>query len=167
VTDLEELQAMVEQLRSLRDQCRPMNTANPRYHHYSMAVSALLWVVSNLQSEAARTITVSSPVGLSGPKLNEVAYFDVARQAVIEGLNAVLVDAGRVYRIKIGQLLVGVVARSKDRPWEPDEASRKGVQAMIGVDYSQGDPAFYVTMLQAGTTPRFRPEARDRWDLLR
>lgn len=162
VTDIEELQAMIDRLRSLRDLCEPKNSANLRYHRYSMAVSSLQWVIKDLQAEAARTIVVSSPVALDHTKFNEVAYLEATRQAILEGLNPVLVDNGRVYRIRIGELQVGVVARRKDRPWNPDEGSQQGVQAIIGVDYSRGDPEFYVARLGPGTTPRFGPEARGR-----
>jgi hypothetical protein len=51
MSDIERLRRMIEDIRSLRDKCEPKNNQNPRYHRYSLAVSSLLWVVSDLQAE--------------------------------------------------------------------------------------------------------------------
>jgi hypothetical protein len=53
MTDIERLQRMIEDLRRLRNRCEPKSNQNPRYLRYSNAVSALLWVVSDLQAEQA------------------------------------------------------------------------------------------------------------------
>ncbi|MBE1604848.1 hypothetical protein [Actinopolymorpha pittospori] len=51
MTDVERLQRMVSDLRSMRNSCEPKNNGNPRYLHYSGAVSNLLWLIGDLQAE--------------------------------------------------------------------------------------------------------------------
>ena len=51
MTDIEQLQHMIDDLRRLRNSCEPKTNQNPRYLRYSNAVSNLLWIVSHLQSE--------------------------------------------------------------------------------------------------------------------
>jgi hypothetical protein len=104
---------------------------------------------------------------LSNDKANDVAYLDATKEAILLGFNAVLVDAGRRYRIKIGDTLVGVVSRRKEREWASDEMSRAGVDAMAGVDYSRGVPEFHVVRCDEAGTQQFGPHTRDRWELLR
>lgn len=53
MTDIERLQRMIEDLRHLRNSCEPKSNQNPRYLRYSNAVSALLWIISDLQAEQA------------------------------------------------------------------------------------------------------------------
>jgi hypothetical protein len=48
---------MIEELRRLRSSCEPKSNQNPRYLRYSNAVSALLWIVDDLRSEASATET--------------------------------------------------------------------------------------------------------------
>ncbi|WP_166427739.1 hypothetical protein [Nonomuraea mesophila] len=52
MNDVERLQQMIDELRRLRDKCEPKNNRNPRYLRYSNAVSALLWLIDDLRSEA-------------------------------------------------------------------------------------------------------------------
>jgi hypothetical protein len=54
MTDIERLQRMIDDLRRLRNSCEPKSNQNPRYLRYSNAVSNLLWIISNLQSEEAQ-----------------------------------------------------------------------------------------------------------------
>jgi hypothetical protein len=51
MTDVEQLQRMIENLRRLRNSCEPKSNQNPRYLRYSNAVSNLLWIISDLQAE--------------------------------------------------------------------------------------------------------------------
>lgn len=51
MTDIEQLQRMIDDLRRLRNSCEPKSNKNPRYLLYSNAVSSLLWIVSDLQAE--------------------------------------------------------------------------------------------------------------------
>jgi hypothetical protein len=53
MTNIEQLQGMIEDLRRLRNSCEPKTNQNPRYLRYSNAVSALLWIISDLQAEDA------------------------------------------------------------------------------------------------------------------
>jgi hypothetical protein len=53
MTDIEQLQRMIEDLRRLRNRCEPKSNQNPQYLRYSNAVSALLWIISDLQAEQA------------------------------------------------------------------------------------------------------------------
>jgi hypothetical protein len=53
MTDIERLQAMIDELRHLRNRCEPKSNQNLRYLRYSNAVSALLWVIGDLQAEEA------------------------------------------------------------------------------------------------------------------
>jgi hypothetical protein len=55
MTDIERLRGMVDELRRLRNSCEPKSNQNPRYLRYSNAVSALLWIIDDLQAEEART----------------------------------------------------------------------------------------------------------------
>ncbi|MGW0231575.1 hypothetical protein ACWDWO_24990 [Actinopolymorpha singaporensis] len=50
MTDVERLQRMVSDLRTMRNQCEPKTNTNPRYLHYSNAVSNLLWLIGDLQT---------------------------------------------------------------------------------------------------------------------
>jgi hypothetical protein len=52
MTDTEQLQGMIDELRHLRNSCEPKSNQNPRYLRYSNAVSALLWIIDDLQAEA-------------------------------------------------------------------------------------------------------------------
>jgi hypothetical protein len=54
MTDIDRLQGMIDELRRLRDGCEPKNNQNPRYLRYSNAVSALLWIIGDLQAEEAQ-----------------------------------------------------------------------------------------------------------------
>jgi hypothetical protein len=51
VTDIDQLQGMIDELRRLRESCKPKSNQNPRYLRYSNAVSALLWIIGDLQAE--------------------------------------------------------------------------------------------------------------------
>lgn len=51
VTNIEELQRMIDALRRRREGCEPKSNTNPRYLHYSNAVSNLLWLIDDLASE--------------------------------------------------------------------------------------------------------------------
>jgi hypothetical protein len=51
MTDIEQLQHMIGDLRRLRNSREPKSNQNPRYLRYSNAVSNLPWIVSDLQSE--------------------------------------------------------------------------------------------------------------------
>jgi hypothetical protein len=53
VTGLDRLQAMIDELRRLRNSCEPKSNQNPRYLRYSNAVSALLWIIDDLRAEEA------------------------------------------------------------------------------------------------------------------
>jgi len=44
VTERQRLQQMIDELRRIRERCEPKSNQNPRYLHYSNAVSALLCV---------------------------------------------------------------------------------------------------------------------------
>lgn len=51
-SDVERLDRMVEELRSIRDRtCDPKSNVNPRYLRLSNAVSALLWVADDFRRE--------------------------------------------------------------------------------------------------------------------
>ena len=47
--DVAKLEQMIDELRRQREHCQPKTPANTRYHRYSMAVSALRWLVVDLQ----------------------------------------------------------------------------------------------------------------------
>lgn len=51
--DVVKLNAMIDELRRMRDKCEPKNRDNPRYHAYSMAVSSLNRVIDDMQAEDA------------------------------------------------------------------------------------------------------------------
>ena len=51
--DIARLNAMVEELRRMRNGCEPKNQHNPRYHAYSMAVSSLNRVIGDIRQEDA------------------------------------------------------------------------------------------------------------------
>lgn len=55
MSDIDRLQGMIYELRRLRNNCEPKNNQNPRYHRYSTAVSALLWIIDDLQAEETMT----------------------------------------------------------------------------------------------------------------
>jgi hypothetical protein len=55
MTSIDQLQGMVDELRRLRNGCEPKSNQNPRYLRYSNAVSALLWIISDLQAEEAHS----------------------------------------------------------------------------------------------------------------
>ena len=55
MTDIDRLRGMVDELRRLRNSCEPKSNQNPRYLRYSNAVSALLWIIDDLQAEEAQT----------------------------------------------------------------------------------------------------------------
>jgi hypothetical protein len=55
MTSIDQLQGMVDELRHLRNGCEPKSNQNPRYLRYSNAVSALLWIISDLQAEEAHS----------------------------------------------------------------------------------------------------------------
>lgn len=46
------LRQMIDELRRQRNQCEPKSNQNPRYLKYSNAVSNLLWLVADIESEA-------------------------------------------------------------------------------------------------------------------
>jgi len=48
VTEIEKLQAIIDELRRQRDKCEPKSNTNPRYLKYSSAVSSLLWLIEDL-----------------------------------------------------------------------------------------------------------------------
>jgi hypothetical protein len=51
MTDIERLRGMVEELRRQRNRCEPKSPQNTRYLKYSTAVSAINWVITDLQTE--------------------------------------------------------------------------------------------------------------------
>jgi hypothetical protein len=55
MTSIDQLQGMVDELRRMRNSCEPKSNQNPRYLRYSNAISALLWIISDLQAEEARS----------------------------------------------------------------------------------------------------------------
>jgi phosphatidylethanolamine-binding protein (PEBP) family uncharacterized protein len=55
MTDDERLQQMIDDLRRMREHCEPKSPQNPRYHRYSLAVSALRWLLNDLAKEQGRT----------------------------------------------------------------------------------------------------------------
>lgn len=48
MTDVEKLQAMIDELRRQRERCEPKSNTNTRYLKYSTAVSNLLWLIEDL-----------------------------------------------------------------------------------------------------------------------
>jgi hypothetical protein len=54
MTDIERLQGMIDELRRLRNSCEPKSNQNPRYLRYSNAVSALLWIIDDIEAEDAQ-----------------------------------------------------------------------------------------------------------------
>lgn len=50
--EVAKLEQMIDELRRQREQCHPKTPENTRYHRYSMAVSALRWLVEDLHQEA-------------------------------------------------------------------------------------------------------------------
>jgi hypothetical protein len=54
MSDAERLQQMIEEIRRIRNKCEPKSNENPRYLRLSNAVSALLWVIDDLNREDAR-----------------------------------------------------------------------------------------------------------------
>jgi hypothetical protein len=55
MTSIDQLQGMVDELRRMRNSCEPKSNQNPRYLRYSNAISALLWIISDLQAEETRS----------------------------------------------------------------------------------------------------------------
>jgi len=53
MTDVERLHQMIEEIRRIRNTCEPKSNQNPRYLRLSNAVSALLWVIEDLEREGA------------------------------------------------------------------------------------------------------------------
>jgi hypothetical protein len=51
VTEQQELQQMIDRLRLMRERCEPKSNQNPQYLRYSNGVSALLWLVADLNTE--------------------------------------------------------------------------------------------------------------------
>jgi hypothetical protein len=51
VTDTDRLHGMIDELRRLRSRCEPKSNQNPCYLRYSNTVSALLWIIDDLQAE--------------------------------------------------------------------------------------------------------------------
>jgi hypothetical protein len=53
--DIEQLQAMANDLRSIRERtCEPKNNSNPRYHALSLAVSSIDKATDHMRAEDAR-----------------------------------------------------------------------------------------------------------------
>ncbi len=48
-----ELERMIDDLRRQREICEPKSNQNPRYLHYSNAVSALRWIIDDIRREDA------------------------------------------------------------------------------------------------------------------
>ena len=44
---------MVDDLRSMRENCEPKRPENTRYHRYSLAISALTWLINDLDQPSA------------------------------------------------------------------------------------------------------------------
>lgn len=53
VTEQQRLRQMIDELRRMRERCEPKSNQNPRYLRYSNAVSALLWIIDDLEKEQA------------------------------------------------------------------------------------------------------------------
>ena len=51
--EITQMQRMIDDLRRLRNQCEPKSNENPRYFHYSNAISHLKWLISDLPAERA------------------------------------------------------------------------------------------------------------------
>jgi hypothetical protein len=51
MTDAERLDKMIDELRRMRERCEPKSNQNPRYLRYSNAVSALRWIIDDLDKE--------------------------------------------------------------------------------------------------------------------
>ena len=47
------LRQMIDELRRQRNRCEPKSNQNPRYLRYSNAVSNLLWLVADIESESS------------------------------------------------------------------------------------------------------------------
>jgi hypothetical protein len=54
MSETAELQRIIDGLRRMRNRCEPKSNENPRYLRYSNAVSALLWIIGDLQAEENR-----------------------------------------------------------------------------------------------------------------
>jgi hypothetical protein len=55
MTDIDRLRGMIDELGRRRNSCEPKSNLNLRCLRYSNAVSALLWIIDDLQSEEAQT----------------------------------------------------------------------------------------------------------------
>lgn len=53
MTEQKRLQQMTDELRHMRERCEPQSNQNPRYLRFSNAVSALLWIIDDLEQEQA------------------------------------------------------------------------------------------------------------------
>ena len=51
MSEIDELQRMIEALRRQRERCEPKSNTNQRYLHYSNAISNLKWLIGDLQAE--------------------------------------------------------------------------------------------------------------------
>lgn len=54
VTSMDEtaaMQRMIDDLRTMRNSCEPKSNENPRYLHYSTAISNLKWLIGDIQRE--------------------------------------------------------------------------------------------------------------------
>ena len=51
MSDVAALRQMIDDLRRQRNQCEPKSNQNPRYLRYSNAISNMLWLVADIESE--------------------------------------------------------------------------------------------------------------------
>jgi hypothetical protein len=109
-------------------------------------------------------------------KLSDFAYLDAMKVLIRKGFNVSLLGGDeRRYRIQVSfgdrTYKIGVGTRRKVRDWNPDTEATAGVQAMIGVDYSNSrdysSPDFYIALVDSDGRAPIDAGARDRWDLLR
>lgn len=49
--DVTAMNLMIDELRRQRAHCEPKSNQNPRYLRYSNAISNLLWLIADLESE--------------------------------------------------------------------------------------------------------------------
>ena len=51
IDEVTAMQRMIDDLRTMRLQCEPKSNSNPRYLRYSNAISALKWLIEDVQAE--------------------------------------------------------------------------------------------------------------------
>lgn len=72
MTDEQRLQAMIDQLRRMRERWEPKSNRNLRYLRYSDAVSALKWIIEDLPDDAEPAAHLESLLQLLEPRTSAV-----------------------------------------------------------------------------------------------